>query len=407
MNINERVVIVGAGHAGTALAAQLRKLDFGGDIILVGGESVQPYQRPPLSKAYLAEQDDFEALKLWPDEFYQNKNIKLELGAEVAEVDRAGKYIRLADRTEYSYETLVIATGVRPRDIDLPGIELEGVHRLHTVGDADRLRPAIGPGKRVALIGGGYVGLEIAASTIGLGGTAVIIEQSDRVLAGVASPQLSRYLQRAHQARGVEFRLGVHVTRIEGDKGKVTGIRLSDGSLEACDAVVVCVGVVPNMQLAIDAGLACGSGIMVDQDARTDDAAIFAIGDVTCRPMPLYDNRMFCLRSVPNALEQAKQAAAAIVGKPAPKPEVPWFWSHQFDHKVQIVGMLFDADDVVVRSDTDTFVAFHMKDGYVQAVETVDASLEFAAGKQMILRKSRVTREQLCDLEEEVVSLAI
>jgi 3-phenylpropionate/trans-cinnamate dioxygenase ferredoxin reductase subunit len=161
------------------------------------------------------------------------------------------------------------------------------------------------------------------------------------------------------------------------------------------------------MQLAVDAGLACCSGILVDQDARTDDPAIFAIGDVTCRPMPLYDSRMFCLRSVPNALEQAKQAAAAIMGKPRPKPEVPWFWSHQFDLKIQIVGMSFDVDDVVVRSDTDTFVAFHMKGGCVQAVETVDAPLEFAAGKQMIVRKSVVSTAQLCDLEEEMVSLAV
>ncbi|CDM25285.1 NADH:ferredoxin oxidoreductase CtmF [Castellaniella defragrans 65Phen] len=409
MNANERVIIVGAGHAGATVAMQLRKMDFAGDIILLGDERFSPYQRPPLSKAYLAGEEDAESLKLWPDEIYESKGIMLVQSATVAALDRAGKYVRLADKTEVSYDCLVIATGSRPREIALPGIHLAGVHRLHTIEDADGLKAAIGPGKRVALVGGGYIGLEVAASVVGLGGSAVVIEQQDRVLAGVASVPLSDYLRRAHEDRGVEFLTGVQVARIEGSKGRVTGIRLGDDRLVPCDAAVVCVGVVPNTGLAVAAGLDGANGIVVDHDARTADPAIFAIGDVTCRPMPLYDDRMFCLRSVPNALEQAKQAAAAMMGKPRPKPEVPWFWSHQFDLKVQIAGVPFDADDLVLRGDpaAGAFSAFHMKDGRVLAVETVDAPLEFAAGKQMILRKSVLSREQLVDPRVEVTALAV
>lgn len=408
MNANERVVIVGAGHAGASVAMQLRKIGFAGDIILLGDERVSPYQRPPLSKAYLTGDEVVESLKLWPDDAYRNKGITLLQGVTVAAVDRAGKHVRLTDESEISYDRLVIATGARPREIALPGIDLAGVHRLHTIEDADGLKSAIGPGKRVALIGGGYVGLEVAASVVGLGGKAIVIEQQDRVLAGVASVPLSDHLMRAHRDRGVEFLMGVQVARIEGGKEGVTGIRLGDDSLILCDAAVVCVGVVPNTRLAVAAGLDGADGIVVDHDARTADPAIFAIGDVTRRPMPLYDDRMFCLRSVPNALEQARQAAAAMMGKPRPKPEVPWFWSHQFELKVQIAGVPFDADDVVVRCDAGTgaFVVFHLKGGRVLAVETVDAPLEFAAGKLMVLRGSVIPRERLADPQEEVAALA-
>ena len=241
-----------------------------------------------------------------------------------------------------------------------------------------------------------------------MGGKAGVIEQLDRVLAGVASVPLSDHLMRAHRDRGVEFLMGVQVARIEGDQGGVTGIRLGDDKIIPCDVAVVCVGGVPNTELAVAAGLDGADGIVVDHDARTAAPAIFAIGDVSCRPMPLYDDRMFCLRSVPNALEQARQAAAAMMGKPRPKPEVPWFWSHQFELKVQIAGVPFDADDIVLRCDSGTgaFVAFHMKGGRVLAVETVDAPLEFAAGKLMILRRSVIPRERLADPQEEVAALA-
>lgn len=408
MDANERVVIVGAGHAGASVAMQLRKIGFAGEIVLLGDERVSPYQRPPLSKAYLVGGEDVESLKLWPDEIYGNKGITLRLGVTVLAVDRAGKCIWLTDKSEIPYDRLVIATGARPREIALPGMHLAGVHQLHTIEDADGLKPAIGPGKRVALIGGGYVGLEVAASVVELGGKAVVIEQQDRVLAGVVSVPLSDHLMRAHRDRGVEFLTGVQTARIEGDEGRVTGIRLRDDSLIPCDVAVVCVGVVPNTGLAVAAGLDGADGIVVDHDARTADPAIFAVGDVTCRPMPLYDDRMFCLRSVPNALEQARQAAAAMMGKPRPKPEVPWFWSHQFDLKVQIAGVPFDADDIVLRCDSGSgaFVAFHMKGERVLAVETVDAPLEFAAGRLMILRRSAISRERLADPQEEVAALA-
>ncbi|HEY9219715.1 MAG TPA: FAD-dependent oxidoreductase, partial [Phenylobacterium sp.] len=256
----------------------------------------------------------------------------------------------------------------------------------------------VGPGKRLAVVGGGYIGLEVAASGRALGAEVVVFERESRLLARVACEPLSQFFQAYHEGRGVTFELGCSVTGFEGQGGHVTGVRMADGRVSPCDAVVVGVGVQPNDELAREAELTTTRGIVVDEDARTSDPAIFAIGDVTERPMPLY-GRMFRPESVPSALEQAKQAACAISGRPRPAPEVPWNWSDQYDLKLQIAGLPFDADQVLVRGDPASakFAVFHLQGDIVRSVESINSPPEFMMGKQLIATRRPVSREKLAD----------
>ena len=398
MDTTARIVIIGAGHAGGTAAALLRQYGYAGAIALVGDEPIAPYQRPPLSKAWLKGEANADDLMLKEPGFYPEQNIDLRLNSRVARIDRAAKTVVLGSGEVLGYDHVILATGARARPLPVPGADLAGVLVLRTAADAEHLKAALGPGKRLAIIGGGYIGLEAAASARALGAEAVVIEREPRVLARVACEALSDFFQTYHRARGVTFELNAGVAAIEGAAGHVTGVRLIDGRLIACDAALVGVGAIPNAELAQEAGLTCVDGVVVDLAARTSDPAIFAIGDVTYRPMPLYD-RMFRLESVPNALEQAKQAAAAITGRPGPAPETPWFWSDQYDLKLQIAGVPFDADEVVVRGDPATarFAVFHLKAGVPLTVEAVNAPPEFMAGKQLIAARRPVARERLAD----------
>ena len=398
MDTTARIVIIGAGHAGGTAAALLRQYGFAGAITLVGDEPIAPYQRPPLSKAWLKGEANADDLMLKDAAFYPEQNIDLRLSTRVSRIDRAAKTVLLEDGEALPYDWVILATGARARPLPVPGADLTGVLVLRTAADAEHLKAAIGPGKRLAIIGGGYIGLEAAASARALGAEAVVIEREPRVLARVACEALSDFFQIYHRARGVTFELNAGIAAIEGANGKVAGVRLTDGRRIDCDAALVGVGALPNVELARDAGLSCLDGVVVDLDARTSDRAIFAIGDVTHRPMPLYD-RMFRLESVPNALEQAKQAAAAITGRPAPAPETPWFWSDQYDLKLQIAGLPFEADDIVVRGDPATarFAVFHLKGDLLQAVEAVNAPPEFMAGKQLIGARRPVARDRLAN----------
>ena len=397
-DLNARVVIVGAGHAGGSAAAFLRQYGHTGPIVLIGEEPLLPYQRPPLSKGWLKGEADADSLSLKPAEWYAENKVSLRLGGVVTRINRAEQVVYLASGEACPYDYLILATGARARMLPIPGADLAGVMALRTAADAERLKNALGPGKRLAVVGGGYVGLEAAASARALGAHAMIIEREARVLARVACPVLSTFFQDYHTARGVAFELNAGVEAFEGENGQVTGVRFSDGRIVACDAVLVGVGAIPNDDLATDAGLDCANGVVVDLEARTKDARIFAIGDVSHRPLPLYE-RQFRLESVPNALEQAKQAAAAIVGRPGPAPEVPWFWSDQYDLKLQIAGLPFDADRIIVRGDVAAakFAVFHMKGDLIQAVEAVNAPPEFMAGKQLIAKRTPVSVEKLAD----------
>ena len=395
---NAKVVIVGAGHAGGTAAALLRQYGFGGPITLLGEEPIPPYQRPPLSKAWLKGEADEDSLALKPLEFYAEQSIDLRLGVGVAAISRGPKTVALTRGESLGYDVLVLAMGARPRRLDIPGIDLAGVCELRTAADAETLKAALKPGCRLAVVGGGYIGLEVAASARALGAEATVIELQSRVLARVASEPLSEFFEAYHRARGVGFELGVSVHQVIGEAGHVTGVKLSDGRTIACDAALIGVGAVPNDEIARDAGLECANGIVVDLEARTADPAVFAIGDVTHRPLPLYD-RSFRLESVPNALEQAKQVAAALTGRPAPAPEVPWFWSDQYDLKMQIAGLPFDGDSLLIRGDPGDakFAVFHLKGDLIQAVEAVNAPPEFMAGRQLIGSRRPVALDRLAD----------
>jgi 3-phenylpropionate/trans-cinnamate dioxygenase ferredoxin reductase subunit len=392
------VLILGAGHAGGSAAAFLRQYGHQGLITLVGEEPIPPYQRPPLSKAWLKGEADADSLALKPLEFYAENNIDFRPNLRAVKLARSDKAVTLSDGSTVSYDVLIIATGARAIRLPVDGATLQGLLELRTAADAEVLKAAIGPGKTLAIVGGGYIGLEAAASARALGAEAVVIEREPRLLARVACEALSTFFHDYHGQHGVRFELGASVTGFEGENGHVTGVKLADGRTIPCDYALIGVGAAPNDEIATDAGLETARGIVVDLEARTSDPNIFAVGDVTHRPLPIYD-RMFRLESVPNALEQAKQAASAIVGKSAPAPEVPWFWSDQFDLKLQIAGLPFDADQVLLRGDpaTGKFAVFHLKGAQLQAVEAVNAPPEFMMGKMLIANRKPVDPGKLAD----------
>jgi 3-phenylpropionate/trans-cinnamate dioxygenase ferredoxin reductase subunit len=391
------VVILGAGHAGGTLAALLRQYGHEGPITLVGAEPIPPYQRPPLSKAWLKGEADAESLALKPLEFYAEQHIDFRPNTVATTLERSGKRVHLSDGSTLAYDVLVIATGARAIALPIPGADLDGVMFLRTAADAERLKATIGPGKTLAVVGGGYIGLEVAASGRALGAEVVVLEREDRLLARVACEALSSFFRDYHTARGVTFELAATVVGFEGAT-HVRGVKLADGRVIACDAVVVGVGAHPNDEIAADAGLETARGIVVDLAARTSDPSVFAIGDVSHRPMPIY-GRMFRPESVPSALEQAKQAACAITGRPAPAPETPWNWSDQYDIKLQIAGLPFDADDLVLRGDPTTakFAVFHLKGNQVQSVEAINSPPEFMMGKMLIGARKPVDKAKLAD----------
>jgi 3-phenylpropionate/trans-cinnamate dioxygenase ferredoxin reductase subunit len=396
-----RVVIVGAGHGGGNMVSFLRQFGHEGPIMLIGAETVPPYHRPPLSKAYLKGEATEDSLKLRADSFYAEKDIALRLGETVTGIDRKNRRVLLRDGSEEPYDKLVLATGSTPRRLSIPGGDLAGVLELRHLDDAEALKAAIGPGQRLAVIGGGYIGLEAAASAIALGASATIIERESRILARVACEQLASFFDGYHRAKGVEIITGAHVEKLTGKNGRVSAVVLADGRSIACDAALVGIGGNPTDELGRAAGLDCENGIVVDENARTSDPDIYAIGDVAWRPMPLYGGRMFRLESVPNAIEQARRVAHDILGLPQPAHEVPWFWSDQFDLKLQIAGVPFDADELIVRGapDQGRFAIFHLRDGHVLAVEAVNSAKDFLFGRSVVGTDKRVDRARLADPE--------
>jgi 3-phenylpropionate/trans-cinnamate dioxygenase ferredoxin reductase subunit len=391
----ERVVIVGAGHAGGSAAALLRQYGWPGPIMLIGAEPEPPYQRPPLSKAWLKGEASCAALALRSAEFYPANRIELLLSTQVTGIDRANRLVTLGTGGRVSYDRLILAVGARPRTLAVPGSDLPSVQELRTLADADRLKAALRPGTCLGVIGGGYIGLEVAASARTIGAEVIVIEREARLLARVASPALSAFFHRRHTEAGVRILLDSGVAAIE--CGSLT---LTDGRHLPCDTVLIGVGAVPNDALARAAGLDCANGIVVDAAARTSDPAIHAIGDCTFRPLPLYQ-RSGRLESVPNALEQAKQAAADLCGRKPPPPEVPWFWSDQYEVRLQIAGLPFDVTQAILRGDpaSGSFAIFHLAaDGTLQAIEAVNAPAEFMAGKLMIGQRKKLVAATLADM---------
>jgi len=392
-----KVVIVGAGHAGGSVASLLKASAFEGEIVLIGAEPVAPYQRPPLSKAWLKGEADLDSLLLRPAAYYAEQGIDLRTGLVATAISPTERTVTLSDGSVETYDALILSTGSVARRLPVPGADRPELIELRTIADAERLKAKLGPGRRLVIVGGGYVGLEAAASARALGAEVVLLERLERVLKRVASEPLSAFFTERHRAAGVDIRLNVEVAGFEDG-----GVRLSDGSLVRADLILVGVGALANDGLARAAGLACdpagSGGIIVDEMAHTSDPAIYAIGDVTLRPVPVHGCTMR-LESVPNALEQARQAAHAIVGRAQAAPEVPWFWSDQYDIKLQIAGLPQEADRTVVRGDpaTGRFAVFHLCGDRIVCVEAVSAPPEFMAGKPLIGRRTPVDVAGLID----------
>jgi 3-phenylpropionate/trans-cinnamate dioxygenase ferredoxin reductase subunit len=388
-------VVVGGGHAGVTLAALLRQGGHRGQIMVIGEEMDLPYHRPPLSKK-LAERDVEQWLR--PAPFYAEQGITLRLGERASRIDLARRLVCATDGSRHAYDVLVLATGAAPRPLPVPGCGLGGVVTLRTLDDARTLRKHLRQARRVVIIGGGYIGLEVAAAARANGLDVTVVEREHRVLARVASPELSGILASCHRARGTTIINGAEVRRLTGGAGRVRAVVLSDGTALPSDLVVVGVGAVPRDELAAAARLECDQGIVVDDRGRTTDPAVFAIGDVTRRPVTGVDG-LIRLESIQSATEQARQASAVILGQEPPAAEVPWFWSDQFDLKLKIGGIATSGRDVVCRGDTTSghFALFHHDNGVVTAVETANAPADFMAGKGLIASGRPIDPGRLAD----------
>ncbi len=404
------VVIIGAGHAGGSAAGFLRQYGYTGGIILIGEEPYLPYQRPPLSKAWLKGEASLEDLYLRGDTFYDDQNIATRLNTRCIAIDRGEKTVTLSSGETVAYDHLIIATGSKARPFPVKGADRVPHHTLRGIDDAERLKGAIQPGHRIGLIGAGYVGLEVAASARYLGCEVMVFERETRILARVASQALSDFFTKTHTAHGVTIVVNAGVTELSLSDGDVKRMHLSDGSARDFDLLLVGIGALPADDLAVAAGLETGNGIIVDEQARTSDPAIFAIGDVTSRTLPFYDGR-FRLESVPNALEQAKQAAAAITGFKPPVVETPWFWSDQYDHKLQIAGLPCAGTTPIVRGDPDSgaFSVFHLDgDGRLRCAECVSRPADFMAAKLLIAKgKTGLDRTVLADADAPLKPLLV
>ncbi|MEX0366104.1 MAG: NAD(P)/FAD-dependent oxidoreductase [Ruegeria sp.] len=376
------IVVIGAGQAGSSLVARLRKDGFEGEITLIGAESVLPYQRPPLSKAYLLGEMEVERLFLRPESFYAEQNITLKLGRRVSAIDPVAKTVTLGDEV-ISYDQLALTTGSDPRRLPAAiGGDLEGVHVVRDLADVDAMAPAVTEGARALIVGGGYIGLEAAAVCAKRGVKVTLVEMADRILQRVAAPETSDYFRALHTGHGADIREGVGLDRITGEDGKVTGAVLSDGTELAVDFVVVGVGITPSTQLAEMAGLEVENGIKTDAQGRTSDASIWAAGDCTSFP---FNGVRIRLESVPNAIDQAEVVAQNMLGAGKDYVAQPWFWSDQYDVKLQIAGLNTGYDQVVTRKGegfTNSF--WYYKGGQLVAVDAMNDPRAYMVGKRLI-----------------------
>ena len=390
-------MIVGAGHAGFQLAASLRQNGFDGRIALLNDEGHLPYQRPPLSKAYLKGTGGPETLMFRPEKFYQDQRIEL-IADRAVSIDRAARKVALASGAPLDYGHLVLATGARNRLLDIPNANLEAVRYLRTLDDSEVLRHRITSGQRVVVIGAGFIGLEFAATARAKGLEVDVIELGVRVMARAVTAEISEYFQSKHTAAGIRIHLGVQVTSIEGDGDKVTGVSLNDGRHIPADLVVVGVGVLPNVEIAAEAGLPVASGIIVNDHLRTADDNISAIGDCA-----LYVSHRFGgslrLESVQNATDHARCVAARLTGKDEVYDGMPWFWSDQGPDKLQMVGLTTGYDRVVVRGDREQgqFSAFCYRNGHLVGIESVNRAGEHMFGRRLLGANGSITPEQAAD----------
>ncbi|MGH6785493.1 MAG: NAD(P)/FAD-dependent oxidoreductase [Novosphingobium sp.] len=392
------VVIVGAGQGGAMAGIALRQQGFAGTIALVGREAEPPYERPPLSKEYLLGDKPFERLLIRPQAFWAEREIELILNAEATEVDPAAQTVTLRDGRRIGYGDLVWATGGDPRPLDCPGVQLAGVHAVRDRADIDRILAELPGVATVAVVGGGYIGLEAASALRKLGKEVVLIEVLPRVLARVAGEELSVFFEAEHRAQGVDLRTGVGVTAIEGED-RVTGMRLTDGSLVTAQMVIVGIGIVAAVAPLLAAGAAGGNGVDVDAECRTSLPHAYAIGDCAAHANAFARGAVIRLESVQNATDQATCAARAIRGEPQPYHAVPWFWSNQYDLRLQTVGLSAGHDATVLRGDpaNRSFTVAYLREGKLIALDCVNCVKDYAQGRKLIEAGVSIAPEELAD----------
>lgn len=393
--MRRNVVIAGAGHAAGQCAATLRQKRFDGDIVIIGDEPWLPYQRPPLSKKYLAGEIEAERLFVKPQSFYDDVDVRLSTTIESIHLDEQS--VRTSDNETVSFDKLVIATGSRPRPLIVDGINLGGVHYLRSIADVDAIRSRVSPGKSIVIVGAGYIGLEVAAVATQLNLNVTVVEMEDRVMRRVVSETVSGFYHRKHVENGVTIRLSTSLRRINGTDC-VKGVILDTGEEIPADIVVVGIGIVPNIELAEDAGLEINNGVVVDERCRTRHPDVYAIGDCTFHPNEILGQDVR-LESVHNALEQAKVAAANICGEDTCYAQVPWFWSDQYDLKLQIAGLSSGFDDTVLRGnpDSESFACFYLRDRRLIAVDAINKPREFVQSKTIIANGQPVDKLKLAD----------
>lgn len=396
------ILIVGTGHAGAQAAIALRQNGHEDSIVMLGRESEPPYERPPLSKEYLAGDKPFDRLYIRPPQFWADKNVDLRLGNPVVEIDWMGKTVTLGDDSKVSYRKLIWATGGDPRRLDCPGADLSGVHTVRGRSDVDRMMSELATGpKRAVVIGGGYIGLEAAAVLRKLGNEVTLLEALPRVLARVAGGELSEFYQNEHRGQGVDLRLEVAVESIVGANGSVTGVKLADGEEIAADMVVVGIGIVPSVGPLIMAGAAGANGVDVDQFCRTTLEDIYAIGDCAAHANDFADGAVIRVESVQNANDMATTAAKSIMGDKQPYHAFPWFWSNQYDLKLQTAGLSLDYDSTVLRGDPADrkFSVIYLKEGRVIALDCVNNVKDYVQGRKLVEARIEPDVEALADTE--------
>jgi 3-phenylpropionate/trans-cinnamate dioxygenase ferredoxin reductase subunit len=402
------VVIVGGGHGGAQAAMALRQGKFDGTIAIVGEEPELPYERPPLSKDYLSQAKPFERILIRPPSFWADRDIAMLLGQRVVAVSPAARRVTTADGASIGYGSLIWAAGGRPRRLSCLGHDLVGVHSVRTRHDVDTLMAELPGVTRAVVIGGGYIGLEAAAVLTGLGKQVTLLEALPRVLARVAGEPLSRFYEAEHRARGVDLRLGAAVACIEERHGAACGVRLASGEVIGCEMVIVGIGIAPSVEPLLAAGAAGGNGVDVDEDCRTSLPGIYAIGDCAAHANAFADGARIRLESVQNANDQATTAARAIIGTPQPYHAVPWFWSNQYDLKLQTVGLSTGHDQALVRGDpaTRSFSVVYLRNERVIALDCVNAVKDYVQGRALVVAGLRGAAERLGDAATPLKELA-
>ncbi len=391
------IVVVGTGHAAAQVVDSLRREGFGGRLVMVGEEPNLPYQRPPLSKKFLAGEMEVDRLPIRPATFYESIHCELMLGNAVTAVDAGARSLRLADGSELRYDKLVLAIGGHARPLAVPGADLAGVHVLRTMADVNAIRVEAVAGRRAVIVGAGYIGLECAATFRKLGLEVTVIEMMDRVMSRVVAPEMSRFYAGEHTAHGVTILTDKRVSALQGS-GHVSAVECNEGSHVPADLVLVGIGFVPNTELAATAGIRCDDGIAVDEHCRTSDPDVYSIGDCCSHPSLRYGRRIR-LESVDNAFEQARTAAANICGRVLVHDKTPWFWSDQYELKLQIVGLSQGYDQVVLRGDPAgrSFSCCYLRDGELIALDAVNHVKDFMAARKLIAERVRPDPVRLAD----------